>query len=115
MRGPMKKRLGYQLRNWSMPPRLFWTSITLIRTNLVHLISFLLNSVSLQYPETNLYFLQLHTFPLYTTPPPFSIYSEINNLKQKTNFHFLPLHPFSSLSSKLQNSGHSIYLPSLKF
>src|ERR1700730_9246304 len=66
-KGPMKKCLGYQLWNWSMPPRLFQTSIMLIQTSLVHLISFLLNSVSLRYPETNFYFLHLHTFPLYNS------------------------------------------------
>jgi hypothetical protein len=89
-----------------MPPRLFWTSITLIQTSLVHLISFLLNSISLWYPK--------QIFISYITPSPFSIYSETNNLKQN-NFHPLPPYLLSSLSSKLWNSGHSIYLPSLKF
>src|ERR1700730_4521500 len=59
MKGPMKKHLGYQLWNWCMPPRLFRTSIMLIRTSLVLLIPFLFNSVSLRYPEQIFHF---HTY-----------------------------------------------------
>src|ERR1700730_4815979 len=95
-----------------MPPRLFRTSITLIRTSLVHLISFLLNSVSLQYPE-QIFILAFTYISLYITPSPFSVYSENNILKQKQ----LPTFYLFILSLRFlqnsENSRHSVYLPSL--
>ena len=108
----MKKCLGYQLRNWSMPPRLFRTSITLIRTSPVHLISFLLNSVSLQYPK-QIFILAITYISLYIYSIPFLRVLRKQSHKQKIIFYLLSLYPFSSLSSKLRNPGHSIYLPSL--
>jgi len=64
-----------------MPPRLFRTSIMLIRTSLVLSIPLLLNSISLRYPEQIFHFRTMYIFSLYYSVSLLRLLQN-NNLKQ---------------------------------